>query len=149
MKKLQCILPIIILIIFLVLLYFALHLVEGIAISDINNSLDVNWTVVEWSKRMLYLSLFYVLTLCFTTLFIINGKDNKLLFLICWIWIALFWYKIFTSNLILCKWWYCSIYWYVDLLINMFFSLSIAYVLSLLCLLWYYIYKRLKHKRRK
>ena len=42
MKKLQCILPIIILIIFLVLLYFALHRVEGIAISDINNSLDVN-----------------------------------------------------------------------------------------------------------
>ena len=149
MKKLQYILPIIILVIFLILIYFALYQVEGFAISEVNRTLDASWVAVEWAKRMLYLSLFYLLTLCFTALFIVNGKECKLLFLIFWIGIALFWYKIYTSNLLLCNWWYCSIYWYVDLIINMFLSLTVAYVLSLLWLLWYYCYKKFIHKRRK
>lgn len=149
MKKLQYILPLIVLVIFLVLIYFALYQVEGFAISEVNNTLDASWVVIEWGKRILYLSLFYLLTLCFITLFVVNGKENKLLFFIFWIGIALLWYKICTSNLLLCKWWYCSFYWYVDLVINMFFSLTVAYVISLLCLLWYYCYKKFMHKRRK
>jgi hypothetical protein len=132
-----------------VLIYFALYQVEGFAISEVNNTLDASWVVIEWGKRILYLSLFYLLTLCFITLFVVNGKENKLLFFIFWIGIALLWYKICTSNLLLCKWWYCSFYWYVDLFINMFFSLTVAYVISLLCLLWYYCYKKFMHKRRK
>jgi hypothetical protein len=132
-----------------VLIYFALYQVEGFAISEVNNTLDASWVVIEWGKRILYLSLFYLLTLCFITLFVVNGKENKLLFFIFWIGIALLWYKICTSNLLLCKWWYCSFYWYVDLVINMFFSLTVAYVISLLCLLWYYCYKKFMHKRRK
>jgi len=84
MKKLQYILPIIILVIFLILIYFALYQVEGFAISEVNRTLDASWVAVEWAKRMLYLSLFYLLTLCFTALFIVNSKENKLLFLICW-----------------------------------------------------------------
>ena len=149
MKKLQYILPLIVLVIFLVLIYFALYQVEGFDISEVNNTLDASWVVIEWGKRILYLSLFYLLTLCFITLFVVNGKENKLLFFIFWIGIALLWYKICTSNLLLCKWWYCSFYWYVDLFINMFFSLTVAYVISLLCLLWYYCYKKFMHKRRK
>jgi hypothetical protein len=131
------------------LIYFALYQVEGFAISEVNNTLDASWVVIEWGKRILYLSLFYLLTFCFITLFVVNGKENKLLFLIFWIGIALLWYKICTSNLLLCKWWYCSFYWYVDLVINMFFSLTVAYVISLLCLLWYFYYKKFMHKRRK
>ena len=149
MKKLQYILPLIVLVIFLVLIYFALYQVEGFAISEVNNTLDASWVDIEWGQGILYLSLFYLLTLCFITLFVVNGKKNKLLFFIFWIGIALLWYKICTSNLLLCKWWYCSFYWYVDLVINMFFSLTVAYVISLLCLLWYYCYKKFMHKRRK
>jgi hypothetical protein len=42
MKKLQYILPLIVLVIFLMLIYFALYQVEGFAISEVNNTLDAS-----------------------------------------------------------------------------------------------------------
>ncbi len=147
MQNYQRILLTCVVILLWILIYFALYCVEWYSLYDANNIL-YNWELfASWNKRKLYLFLFYLLSFASLWLFTSFIKRQKYLLIFFWLFILLFWWKLLTSWLTACVRWYCSFYWYVDLLIYLFISLALAFVVSLLCLLAYYFYKFLKKKK--